>query len=72
MKKIVIYWLLIIVSAVLIAVSLTFLGNTQFIAPILIGLSVYLMIGSLIKLCKTNEKLKNIFSGVFDLLFWLP
>lgn len=72
MKKTIIYWVLIIVSAVLITVSLTFLGNTTIIAPVIIALSVYLLIGSIIKLCKTSEKLSKAFENVFDLLSWLP
>lgn len=72
MKKIIVYWGLLIISVLLITVSLTVLGNTEIIAPIIIALSVYLMIGSIIKLCKTSKRLSKIFENVFDLLSWLP
>ncbi len=52
--------------------SRTILGNTKFIAPIIIVISIYLFAGSLIKLCRMNEKLKNTVICALDLLFWLP
>ncbi len=51
---------------------MTILGNTKFIAPIIIVISIYLFVGSLIKLCKMNNKLKNTVICIIDLLFWLP
>lgn len=71
-KKIFLYVILLVVSIVLFAVAMTILGNTKFIAPIIIVISLYLFIGSLIKLCKVNDKLKNVVVNMIDLLFWLP
>jgi len=33
---------------------------------------IYLMVGSLVKLCKLSKAFKDYFIGVLDLLFWLP
>lgn len=71
-KKISLYVSLLIVSILLFVIAMTILGNTKFIAPVIIVISLYLFIGSLIKLCKVNEKLKNIVVNMIDLLFWLP
>lgn len=72
MTKIKMYLLGMLISVVLILVSITVLGNTAVIAPVIIVLSAYLFLGCLIKLCKMNEKLKNTVLCVIDLLFWLP
>lgn len=71
-KKISLYVSLIIVSILLFIIAMTILGNTEFIAPIIIVISIYLFVGSLIKLCKMNDKLKNTVICIIDLLFWLP
>ncbi len=62
----------IFVSVILVMISMTILGNTQILAPVLIVLSIYLFAGCLIKLCKMNEKLKNTILCAIDLLWWLP
>ncbi len=62
----------IFVSAILVMISMTILGNTQILAPVLIVFSIYLFAGCLIKLCKMNEKLKNTILCAIDLLWWLP
>ncbi len=71
-KKIYLYVSLIIVSILLFIIAMTILGNTKFIAPIIIIISIYLFVGSLIKLCKMNDKLKDTVVCIIDLLFWLP
>lgn len=70
MKKI--YYALIILSIFLFIISISLLNNTTIIAPIIIVISLYLFLGSIIKLCKTNDKLKNTILCTLDLLFWLP
>lgn len=72
MKNKMLYIILMIISIVLFIISMTILGNTKFIAPIIVVISLYLFLGSLIKLCKMNDKLKNSVITVIDLLFWLP
>lgn len=71
-KKIYLYVGLIILSLIFFIISMTFLGNTKFIAPVIIVISLYLFVGSLIKLCKMNDKLKDTILCALDLLFWLP
>ena len=60
------------VSIILFVLSFSILANTEWIGGIVIGISIYLFLGSLIKLCKTNVKLKNTLICAIDLLFWLP
>ena len=72
MKKNIRYWTGILVSVILVIISMTILGNTQILAPVLIVFSIYLFAGCLIKLCKMNEKLKNTVICAIDLLWWLP
>lgn len=71
-RKIFLYIGLIVISILLFILAMTVLGNTKFIAPIIIAISIYLFVGSLIKLCKMSDKLKNTVICVIDLLFWLP
>lgn len=70
MKKI--YYLLIVVAIVLFDLAIWLFNDTKFIAPIMIVLSIYLFLGAIIKLCKTNKKLKGTLICFLDLLFWLP
>lgn len=71
-KRMYLYVSLVIVSILLFIIAITILENTKFIAPIVIVISIYLFVGSLIKLCKMNDKLKNTVICALDLLFWLP
>ncbi len=71
-RKMYLYVSLIIVSILLFIFAMTTLGNTKFIAPIIIVISIYLFVGCLIKLCRMNDKLKNKVICALDLLFWLP
>lgn len=66
------YSILIVVSFVLFLVAFLLLDHTKLIVPIMIALGIYLFFGSIIKLCKTNRKLKNTVLCALDLLFWLP
>ncbi len=72
MKKKILYYLLIVLSIVLFTISITILDNTKVAAPVIIVISIYLFLGAIIKLCKTNDKLKNTVICFLDLLFWLP
>lgn len=71
-KKIALYLTTIFVAIALFIVSMTVLGETKLVAPIVIVISVYLFIGSIIKLCKLNDRLKDLVITAIDLLFWLP
>lgn len=70
MKKV--YYLLIAVAIVLFGISIWLFNDTKFVAPIMIVVSIYLFLGAIIKLCKTNKKLKDTLICYLDLLFWLP
>ncbi len=72
MKKSIWYVIGMLVSIILVGVSVTVLGNTKIVAPVMLVLSIYLCLGCLIKLCKMNDKLKNTILCAIDLLFWLP
>lgn len=67
-----IYIIMILLSIVLFILSFTIFANTEWLGGITIGISIYLLLGALIKICKTNDKLKNAFICAIDLLFWLP
>ncbi len=71
-KKMYLYISLTIASIILFIIAMTILGNTKFLAPIVIVISIYLFFGSLVKLCRMNDKLKNMSLCALDLLFWLP
>ena len=71
MKKI-IYYIMLILSLILFVLAFTVLANTEWLGGIVIAIGIYLFLGSLIKICKTNENLKNTFICTIDLLFWLP
>lgn len=44
-----------------------------FLGFILCLASIYLMLGSIIKLCKTSKFFKdNILTTILDMIFWLP
>ena len=68
----IIYPLLLIISLILFALAFTVFANTEVLGGLVIAVSLYLFLGSLIKICKKNRKLKNTFSSVIYLLFWLP
>lgn len=71
MKKI-IYPCILLLSLILFILSFTVFANTEWLGGIIIGISIYLFLGSLIKICKTNDKLKDMLICLIDLLFWLP
>lgn len=35
-------------------------------------ISIYLVLGSIMKLCKLSKKFKNVLKNTVDILFWLP
>lgn len=72
MKHKKLYYFLIIVAIGLFLFAMTAFSETTFLAPIMIVISLYLFIGAMIKLCKTNDKLKNTILCAIDLLFWVP
>ncbi len=59
MKKALLYIAGILIAIAMICFSLTVLADTQIIAPVIIGVSIYLILGFIIKLCRMNDKIKN-------------
>lgn len=72
MKNKGLYYILIVLSIILLIVSIWLFNDTKFIAPIMILVSIYLFLGAIIKLCKTSSKLRDTLICTLDLLFWLP
>lgn len=72
MSKKLLYSIILLVALLLFVLSFTVLANTKWIGGISIGVGIYLLLGVLIKLCKTNNKLKNTIICAIDLLCWLP
>ena len=66
-----IYYCLMILAIILFMGTVFLLNDTKIIAPIIIVFSIYIFVGSIIKLCKTNDKLKNSILCALDLLFWI-
>ena len=72
MTKKIFYIIILLISLLLFALSFTILSNTKWMGGVFIGIGIYLFFGALIKLCKTNDKLRNTVVCAIDLLFWLP
>lgn len=66
------YIIILVVSFVLFVLSFSILANTVWLGGMTMGGSIYLFFGSIIKICKTNDKLRDLFVCAIDLLFWLP
>lgn len=71
-KKIALYIIIQVIAILLCVIAIAFLDNTKVIAPTIIVISIYLFVGSIIKLCQMNAKLKDTILCSLDLLFWLP
>lgn len=72
MTKKILYTIILLISLLLFVLSFTVLANSEWIGGVLIGIGIYLFLGALIKLCKTNDKLRNTVICAIDLLCWLP
>lgn len=72
MSKKLLYSIIFLISLLLFVLSFTVLANTEWIGGISVGVGIYLFLGTLIKLCKTNDKLKDTMICSLDLLWWLP
>ena len=70
-KKILLYSSLLIISIIGIILFFLFLPD-GLLGYLTILISIYLLIGSIIKLCKLSEKFQNTIFNILDLLFWLP
>ncbi len=72
-KKFIIYMVLLSISVISFVLQIfVFEKPNGILGLILCLVSIYLAIGSVIKLCKLSERFKGFFIGFVDLLFWLP
>lgn len=70
MKKKILYYGILILSLILCVIPFTLLKDTKVLSPLILVIGLYFFLGSLIKLCKTNKKLKNTILCLVDFLFW--
>lgn len=73
-NKIILYIVLFFVGLLaLVLQAFVFEYPDGFLGFILCLASIYLMLGSIIKLCKTSKLFKdNILTVILDMIFWLP
>ena len=71
-KRILLYISSVIASVLLFMSAIFVFGSTRFIAPVVITISLYLFVGSMIKLCRMNSLLRSTMICAIDLLFWIP
>lgn len=62
----------ILVISIMLFVMCMFIPTDAKWVGFVFGISVYLFLNSIINICKTNEKVKNIVMSILDILFWLP
>lgn len=70
-KKIALYVALLILSIVIFTLAIIFDASGIF-GLIITIFCIYLFIGSIVKLCRLNSKLKSSVLNFIDVLFWLP
>ena len=71
MNKKVLFSSLIVLSILMICAVCVF-NIEGILAFVLVILSFYFLLGSIIKLCKISPNLKNNLASFVDLLFWIP
>ncbi len=72
-KKIILYSILLLVGTAAFALEIFVFQKPDGILGLLICLaSLYLMIGSIIKLAMLSERFRDALPSVLDILFWLP
>lgn len=60
-----------VLSALVILCAMTLFGETVFIAPMLIGVSVVVMFISLVRLCRKNKGVSDVIISILDAVtFW--
>ena len=61
-----------IILSLLIILSICVFNIEGIFGFILVLLSFYFLLGSIIKLCKISDRFKNNLASFVDLLFWIP
>lgn len=72
-NKLILYSILLLVGIISFVLELfVFQKPDGTLGLIICILSIYLILGSIIKLCKLSPKFENTFLSILDILFWLP
>lgn len=72
-NKLILYSVLLTLGLLIFILELFVFQKPDGIAGLIICIiSIYLIVGSIVKLCKLSEKFANALPNVLDLLFWLP
>lgn len=72
-NKFILYLALFLVSLITLILQIfVFEAPNEIVGIILCLVCIYIIIGTLIKMCKNNKLFKNIFENIIDILFWLP
>lgn len=72
-NKIIIYSILLALGITIFILELFIFQKPDGILGLTICIiSIYLILGSIIKLCKLSSKFENTFLSLLDILFWLP
>ena len=72
-NKLILYSILLLVGIISFVLELfIFQKPDGTLGLIICILSIYLILGSIIKLCKLSPKFENTFLSILDILFWLP
>ena len=72
-SKLILYSFLLILGLLIFVFELFIFQKPDGIVGLIICIiSIYLFLGSIVKLCKLSEKFANALPSFLDLLFWLP
>ena len=72
-NKITLYTILLILGLLVFVGEVFIFQKPDGIAGFIICIvSIYIVLGSIIKLCKLSKKFSNTLTNFIDLLFWLP
>ena len=72
-NKILLYSLLLLLGLAVFILEIFIFQKPDGVAGLFLCLaSIYLIVGSIIKLCKLSERFAEWLPNVLDLLFWLP
>ena len=72
-NKLILYSALLLLGILIFILEIFVFQKPDGVAGLIICLvSVYLIVGSVVKLCKLSEKFANALPNVLNLLFWLP
>lgn len=72
-NKFILYFSLFLIALTIFILQIFILESPDgIIGMILCLVCIYMIVGTLIKMCKMNKKFKDIFKKIIDILFWIP